>query len=71
MFLTHLSNTFLLKGKYEDAESLYRLAVKITEATLGKDHPGFIHPEQPGHAYGNASEDKGIWLCPWVLTRRM
>jgi hypothetical protein len=26
-------------GRYDDAEPLYREAIKITVATLGKDHP--------------------------------
>lgn len=29
------------KGKYEDAEALYRLAMEIAEATVGKDHPDY------------------------------
>lgn len=34
-----LSNTTVLYGKYEEDESLYRRALEITNATLGKDHP--------------------------------
>ncbi|HZR40476.1 MAG TPA: tetratricopeptide repeat protein, partial [Ktedonobacteraceae bacterium] len=37
--LTHLADLFVRQGKYEQAEALYRRALRIRQLALGESHP--------------------------------
>lgn len=56
--LNNLARVALSQNRFDDAEELYRLAIEISEQTLGRDHPDYaIHLGNLGQVLSSQGKD--------------